>query len=372
MSRPPERLRPMKLPTNRLRPLKLQKNKPVKRVLKRLVPSALRSALKAPATKVAEGSDSAAKTFQTVKGSKGVKLAMHLILVKPWVLLIGFWLVSMIGGTLALEGMLSPKKLTMALPEDTVEVEATPDQQVQVSQTSDEIAGEATADSTELPVVNEAAGSSFPVLPLATFVGACAAGCLVMSRRRAMMRHSAARAKGRVRKRSRTGATAGSAHSVTGQQSSQRLVRKPAKSAIKATASSGASSTSASRMKTAATKSSATKPSAPKSPATKSPAKAASTSVLRPKKRRQRTRKAAHKSAPNASGSRVLASRATAQKASAQPAEGSKKSSRRASARSASRHQPVVSVVPAGESNALDWNQPSLAHQMDVRHRKAM
>lgn len=356
MSRSPERLTPMKLPTAKLRPLKLQKDMPAKKALKQVLPTALFASVKARSTKVAEGSSNVVKSLQSVKESKSVKVALNLLLVRPWVLLLGFWAISLVGGALALEGMLSPRRLTMDLPEAVVEPEPVRTSSlISISQSSDEIAGDATAQpvSEEVSPVAVESASGLPVLPLVGFVGACAAGCLVMSRRRAMARLSSARAKGRVRKvRARTGTPvkAGVKKPVV----KKPVVRQPVMAAVR----SGA-------QKSGAQKSGLQKAGIPKTVEKVAVASAAP----RQKKRRQRPRKAAGVR-PAAVGTSVVASRATAQRGIAKP-QGGKRTTRR-SMRAASRRQPMVSVVPAGEANALDWPQGSLAHQLDVRHRQAM
>jgi len=351
----------MKLPTNQMQALKLQKVTPLKRSLNRLS--------KAPLF----------RGVHSVKQSKGVKIALNLLLVRPWVLVVGFWLLSMVGGTLALDGMLSPRKLKMALPEPpTVEVPVATSQ-IQVTPDSDELSAEAsdesevTAEQPEVISIGTGSGSAdegagFPLLPLTILVGGCATGCLVMSRRRAMARMSAARARGRTRVRKSNPVRAG------------QSLRKPASQ------NSNVANATAKTMERPATV--ATTAPAPKS-----------------KKRRQRVRKGAvaktavakTAAAKTTSGSnRVLASRATAkpetaksrtaqvraaqprnaqtQTAQARPsqARASRRQVRRASARVASRRQPMVSVVPANESHSLDWHNGSLAHQMDVRQRSAM
>ncbi|MEO1634530.1 MAG: hypothetical protein AAFS04_05550 [Cyanobacteria bacterium J06631_9] len=346
----------MKLPTAKLRPLKLQKDMPAKKALKQVLPTALFASVKARSTKVAEGSSNVVKSLQSVKESKSVKVALNLLLVRPWVLLLGFWAISLVGGALALEGMLSPRRLTMDLPEAVVEPEPVRTSSlISISQSSDEIAGDATAQpvSEEVSPVAVESASSLPVLPLVGFVGACAAGCLVMSRRRAMARLSSARAKGRVRKvRARTGTPvkAGVKKPVV----KKPVVRQPVMAAVR----SGA-------QKSGAQKSGLQKAGIPKTVEKVAVASAAP----RQKKRRQRPRKAAGVR-PAAVGTSVVASRATAQRVIAKP-QGGKRTTRR-SMRAASRRQPMVSVVPAGEANALDWPQGSLAHQLDVRHRQAM
>ncbi|MEL6351419.1 MAG: hypothetical protein AAFR58_06620 [Cyanobacteria bacterium J06627_28] len=351
----------MKLPTAKLRPLKLQKDMPAKKALKQVLPTALFASVKARSTKVAEGSSNVVKSLQSVKESKSVKIALNLLLVRPWVLLLGFWAISLVGGALALEGMLSPRRLTMDLPEAVVEPEPMRTSSlISISQSSDEIAGDATAQpvSEEVSSVAVESASGLPVLPLVGFVGACAAGCLVMSRRRAMARLSSARAKGRVRKvRTRTGTPvkAGVKKPVV----KKPVVRQPVMAAVR----SGAQKPGT--QKSGAQKSGLQKAGIPKTVEKVAVASAAP----RQKKRRQRPRKAAGVR-PAAVGTSVVASRATAQRVIAKP-QGGKRTTRR-SMRAASRRQPMVSVVPAGEANALDWPQGSLAHQLDVRHRQAM
>lgn len=337
MSRPSERSTPMKLPTAKLRPLKLQKNTSVKKVAKQVLPGSLITSVKAQSSKVAEGSSNVVKSLQSVKESKGAKVALNLLLVRPWVLLLGFWAVSLVGGALALEGILSPRRLTMDLPEAVVEAEPVQTSSlISISQSPDEIAGDATAEPVSAGVAPVAVdgASGLPMLPLAGFVGACAAGCLVMSRRRAMARLSSARAKGRVRK---VRAQAGSSVKAGGKKP---VTRQPAVVSVRTGSQNSVEKA------------------------------AAASTAPRQKKRRQRPRKAAGARPAVAVGTRVVASRATAQRVAAKP-QGGTRTTRR-SMRAASRRQPMVSVVPAGEANALDWPQGSLAHQLDLRHRKAM
>ncbi|MEO0646470.1 MAG: hypothetical protein AAFZ17_10010 [Cyanobacteria bacterium J06650_10] len=324
--------------------------------------------------------------------SKRTKLFLNLLLVRPWVLVLGFWLFSMMTGGLALSGMLSPRKLTQALPAPAIteSSQASSSASINVEKAAEEIAIEggladesaASSGDNAVTVADNSAG--FPVLPLVVLVGSCAAGSLVISRRRAMMRLSAARAKGRVRK-----------------------VRQPVRQPLKKAVGKGPALKSQNQSKSQSNVASAT--GANQVPS-QGPSQGASRGKAMPKKRRQRVRRnavtAQKKGGQNA---RVLASRTNAQvmptqasslqaaghKASAKKpsakklslsaraqanrvqakraTRGAKRQVARTSMRAASRRQPVVSVVPASEGHALDWTRGSLAHQMDVRpQRRAM
>ncbi|NJM96880.1 MAG: hypothetical protein HC800_06545 [Phormidesmis sp. RL_2_1] len=130
-------------------------------------------------------------------------------------MVIGFWLVSMLGAAMAIEGLISPKRLTMDLPEPTSATTpaANTDSFLVVEQSSDAIeANGIVAEGTQADAPASAPASAggaaeptasdshFPAWSLGVMVGTCAAGCLVMSRRRAMARMALARARGRVRK----------------------------------------------------------------------------------------------------------------------------------------------------------------------------
>jgi len=382
MNRPPERLNNMKSSINTttaksqaakaidMRPLSLG---PLKRFSRRAVRRVAQSISPANVFRSSTSSSNPRKP-----ASKSTKLFLNLLLVRPWVLVLGFWLFSMVTGSLALDGMLSPRKLKMALPEPAVEESSTTQATaINVAQNAEEAAadaGSAPAESADPDVIvigsdSAAGGSGLPVFPLIMVVGSCAAGSLLISRRRAMMRLAAARA-GRVR------------------------TRRPVAGGVRSVKRSGAAQmgSAQSPTKSATTKKAATKAAANKPTRLKPSLKAAvlSSTGLRPKKRRQRVKRDV---APQ--GSRVLASRTNVQTAvaAATRAQSSKNGSRTArsaarkavrqagrgpvrrgaSLRTASRHQPVVSVVPANESNALDWGRNSLAHQLDVRpQRRAM
>jgi len=297
-----------------------------------------------------------------VKNSKGTRVAFTLLLVRPWVLLVGFWLFSLLGGAIAIEGLISPKRLTEALPETPQITPVAKSSLIDVEQRSDGIVAEdsavdADAEGGEVTtlVAGETAQSetsrrgSFPTRTLIALVGTCAAGCLVISRRRAMMRMAAARARNRSR-RARAGATS-SAKAKSALAHKQPAVRPVVRRAAK--------------------------PAGVAKLAAKGPA---GISVLnqpsRSKKRRQRnkpgvTQPAAIKTSKRTGGNRPLTSRSTAQKNSTARSVRPKPVNRTSSR--VNNRQSVVSVVPASESHVLDWTNGSLAHDMDVRHQqKAM
>lgn len=398
MSRPPERSTTMKLPTTNLQSLKLQNAGDFKRLLSRLSPGKLSASAKSKSTESKSIKDKSTQTdgsnlktanpLATAKSSKGFRIAMHLLLVKPWVLVLGFWLLSLAGGSLALSGMLSPRRLTMALPEPTVTETTQSNPLIKIEQGSDDISdspsGEAETPVSETVVIGSDAASTtakqtgnsaaLTVLPVALFVGSCAAGCLVMSRRRAMARMAAARSRARARKsklRTSTAASEAIGSATRVAQSTAQAKRQPKRKVAIARTTRQEANRKGPKVKPRLNKSAAVAAAAQKSTQPSS----------QPKRRRQRVRPQAAPATAN--GSRVLASRATAQQPPTPQPRGSKRRSQRASARTAGRRrmagsrqvasrQPVVSVVPAGEANALDWTNGSLAHQMDVRQHRAM
>ncbi|MEO0886982.1 MAG: hypothetical protein AAFY54_13840 [Cyanobacteria bacterium J06648_10] len=363
----------MKLPTakfpGKLREMKLISVKP----LRRLSYTLRRKLKKKPATSpstipnIGKANFSQAGSVQgDVRDSKGFKLLLNLLLVRPWVLVLGFWLLSMGVGTLALNGMLSPRKLRMAVPEPpATEAEDTRSSLLNVEQAAGEeaIEGDAAGDAIAFESGAASDGSNFPLLPITALVGSCAMGSLIISRRRAMARLAAARAKGRVRKGRPVSSAAvhSTAHSKvrSAPASLKSSVKSPVKNAgARGTAAKGQKGTGKAggfSFKAASEKSSA------------------AVRSLKPKKRRQRSKPlptAAQASVRN----RVLASRTNAQKnvKSARPQTRVMRSqARRAAAKQAGRRQPIVSVVPANESHALDWPNSSLAHQMDIRQQRS-
>ena len=275
-----------------------------------------------------------------VKSSKGARVAFHLLLVKPWVLVVALWLVSALSAVVALEDLISPSKLTQKLPEPTVEVApAEPDRFIDVEQGAEGLAGEAgeivVGEGESVDAVASADG--LPVWPLVTLVGGCAAGCVAISRRRSMLRMAALRAKGRGRKlpmgRARSASDRVKASGSSPARRSPSSIRKKASiAAFKAT-------------------------------------------IVRPereKRRRARKRPSAQANRVNPTGKkRVLASRSTAQQAApqsrvSQPGKSKPQRNRQKVTRLV-RRQPVVSVVPADRAHRLDWAEGSLAHDMDRR-----
>ena len=363
-----KRLKSMKLPLAKLSPAKLRSLKPFKGIAKKLSAEKARFARTSEPTRVQ-------------KGKSASRIALTLLLVRPWVLVLGFWIFSMGIGTLALGGMLSPRKLTTALPESTVDASVAGS-----SQSADTLtAAEATSESAtveDADVENSSAAGPNQTnssglalaLPMFLLVSACAVGCFAISRQRAMKMASA---RARVRK---------ARGSLT----------------ITTAASPRAGSSKASRLKA-----NGSRPSGRKlvgtadsvRPVRKAPVRQPTlelrhktlelrnrTPELRSKKRRQRSKTAllAQTAAkPTANGGKVLVSRATAVRAGAQSRQ-AQTQLRKGAIRAASRRRrpmepnsasqtSIVSVVPASESHALDWREGSLAHQMDIRpHRSAM
>ena len=299
-----------------------------------------------------------------IKDSKAARVTFTLLLVRPWVLVAGLWLVSLLGSAIAIQGLIRPKVLMQALPEATVEAppvvtsslisvaEGDPESGETNSSEADSEAEATESTATEnadaeAADIEAADSGGFPLWTLSALTGTCAAGCLIMSRRRAMARLSAARAKSRTRRKP---VRADAARPIETAQSLKQA-RKPvppgtAESARKVNS----------------------RPVGAKDAEVRS--------INRVKKRRQRSRRAAGQT----SGTQTLVSkgnlaakgRKQAQRAAthAHPAR-PRRVKRVSSARVA--RQGMVSVVPASESHALDWTDGSLAHQMDVRsHRKAM
>lgn len=330
-----------------------------------------------------------------IKDSKGSRIAFNLLLVRPWVLVVGFWILSLAGASLAIEGLVNPRKLNMALPEAAVEVTpvASKSALINVEQDTEATTAEATANAAAkretgpasaatAAQVNPGASaerasrsSSVPILTLGALVGTCAAGCLVISRRRAMMRIAAARGRGRVRRANAANAKADAIAPI-----GKTSLSKPGQEiAARKAPHAKTNRPLVAKLAMAATSLATTSLAAAK-PVASARALSARPTAAHPKKRRQRT----HPSAVNqpsvsqsaASGDRVIVSRSTAQQAAqnAAPKTGGASSKRhirrRTPSRIASRRQAVVSVMPANESHALDWANGSLAHQMDVRPQR--
>ena len=405
MTRPPERVNNMKSSANKspvsFQDVKLQSVRPLKRLSQKLFQSKLlkqtRTRMGQVVSRKADALTKAAAFSAESKASKGSKLVLNLLLVRPWILVIGFWLLSMGIGSLALDGMLSPRKLTMALPEPAAgeSTSTGSNAALNVEQGSDGIAAESPVvlDAQETAATTtadqDASRMSSVVLPLVSLVGACAVGSLAISRRRAMIRMASMRAnKGRVRKgqprvvNSTVKASARPMQARSMQTKSMQVAK-------------GARSMNGSA-KNSATKHAPTKP-------------LAALGKMRLKNRRSGGKRgatlplsgAAIAAQQQSARGRVLASRMnaqanaqtnghvngqTAQKSSARsqshrrPNVASvqapsvhtpKRKLKRSPARAANRQQPMVSVVPANETHALDWTRSSLAHQFDVRPQRS-
>lgn len=378
----------MKLPIAKLNKVKLQSLKSLRKIARQLSSMEReRSERTRNLTRLKQGKE---------RGKSAYRVALTLLLVRPWVLVMGFWIFSMGIGTLALGGMLSPKRLTMALPEPAADTStASPTQgssaQGSSTQSSDtlimtesaELSDIASAESTDSnsaePARTNATNSSglALALPMVLLVSACAVGCFAISRRRAM-RMAAARA--RVRK-ARSGLTVVRANSQAGNRTGATQASSKASGLATPTRPINKANHKIAGHKTPVRKLARTASASQRAPKIFPVAANASTAELRPKKRRQRSKavlsaRIAAKSATH--GRKGLASRATAVRPNGQSrptTTRTKKGTIRAASRR--RHpagQPsIVSVVPASESHALDWKERSLAHQMDIRsHRSAM
>lgn len=390
MHRPSERSKTMKLPTAESKGLPLKSAKaqdakpksvsPFKQLVRKLSGSSRPKSIRTEEAQssVASNVDVNGIKLPFIKKSKGIRVAFTLLLVRPWVLVLGFWIFSMLGAAMALEGMISPRKLTTALPEPTQIEPVRSSSLINVEQgesgdvdTGDIALEKATIDE---PIVSTADGelaansSNFPIWTLGGVVGTCAAGCLVMSRRRAMARLAVARSRGRVRRMRKGAVPIVALNGVDSRVGQKTLVRKPSASV--------GNSPVAKRSRSVTAPGATAKAARPVS-GSKPSLKPAMAKSARAKKRRQRNSRgsvaaqlAPQKGIPSRSSrTQVLASRSTAKpSAIAHPSQ--PRSTRRSPSRMA-RRQSVVSVVPASESHALDWQNGSLAHQVDVRPQRA-
>lgn len=405
MTRPSKRLNNMKLSLKTLRAMNLKKLPLQKLKLQFLKLQNAQSSSKRDRPLV-NSSSAAKQPLPLSKGlphrlsqvfsqeSKSSRIALNLVLVRPWVLVAGFWLVSVASAGMAFDGLISPKKLTMALPEPALDTAAnTPARSFLNVELGDADIGSTqvdppTAEAVAAPKTTATSTQpDFPVWPLGLLVGTCATGCLVMSRRRAMARLAAVRSRQATR-RDANG-------QVRKPRFASQLSSKTPAARLAATKISGTKATSAQSpglkmasvkapMKTAAKASASIKPLVSKPSASKPSAGRGGLSSM-VKNRRQRHRRPAV-SAPAIAGTRVLVSRSTAQKATAQKMTTQKATAKKTSASSATQFSPrpikrapsqiasrpsVVSVVPASESHVLDWTNGSLAHQLDVRPQRS-
>ena len=295
-----------------------------------------------------------------VQNSKSARVAFHLLLVKPWVLVVGLWLVSALSAVVAIEGLVSPSRLTKDLPEPAVEVApvAKTNSFIDVEQGAEGITedGNETEESTLASSEAIATHSRLPIWPLVTLVGSCAAGCVVVSRRRTMLRIAAARTRGKGRK----------PHTAKTQNAPTRLKASNHKP-TRRTASGTDTPTPITVLKSKAHLVEKTRDKTKEKGKDKLVAK---TAISSEKKRRQRKRSSTQQAAAKPTGkSRVLASRSNAQQAAPQSRVSQPKRLQRPGQKVTRlvRRQPVVSVVPANQANRLDWAEGSLAHDMDKR-----
>lgn len=345
-----------------------------------------------------------------IKDSKGSRLAFNLLLVRPWILVVGLWIVSAMGASLAWKGMISPRKLMMELPQPVrTETDTAANTNTFLKVEQDAPQGETTesgaeAEQTSEPTINVADNSGLPMWPIGALVGTCAAGCLAISRRRAMVRMTDGRVRSKRKVRASVEIAAGKPKQAKSMQ--RTSVRKTVKATLRhAEKLQPAKMQKTNRLKRVtgtsqkaphkSVQSKAPQPVRAKAvqPRERSQPRERKLSVLpsssqtavrgaiRPKKRRQRRKSGAAPLKPVAASGRVLASRSNAQIREQPQRKTARKTANRNAAsqgrqlqrrpirsqRQAGGGQPVVSVVPANASHALDWTHGSLAHQMDVR-----
>ena len=298
----------------------------------------------------------------TTKPSKGTQIAFNLLLVRPWVLVIGFWLLSMISAGVALEGLISPRRLTMDEPATSaptaVADSSAEDTFISVEPSADEIAADPAAETVFGTPPAEARSSNFPTWPLGALVGTCAAGCLVMSRRRAMVRLAAARSRNALRNESRS------------QLRKVRLSSRPVGSAESVKKPDNRSLVSSADGRSAASKAPASRSAAARSAPTQAATKPPAPKLSRASKRQQRRQRSRQPILPKpVTKSRVLASQAA--QSTTPVAHVSRPNPRKRLSFQVANQPSVVTVVPAGEAHPLDWDNGSLAHELDVRPQRS-
>ena len=315
---------------------------------------------------------SAIPNIPLIQNSKAARVTFTLLLVRPWVLVAGLWVLSLLSSAVAIKGLIRPSILTQALPEAIVEAPPVATSSIINVVEGDAETGDVATAKTEaieeiepVETAAEPAQGNLPIGLMVALTGTCAAGCLVMARRRAMARMSVARSKQRVRRKPirpdavRKIATA----------QSLKQVRKPASSGQQLSHERSASSPAA-NARTANARPTNLRPAGA--------ADADARGMSRVKKRRQRNKRVAttQNLGTQTRKSGQVKTRKAVQKPASHPAaqrSGSAYPARprrvKRSASHTARRQSVVSVVPAGNSHALDWENGSLAHQMDVRNQ---
>lgn len=406
MHRPSERVNDMKLPATELKSVssgassvKASIQAPVRRLAKSLEKAAkhrsssqassqasARSSSQASAqsssqssanTNSGENADHMSKPAildsSLIKNSKAARVTFTLLLVRPWVLVAGLWLVSLAGSAVAIQGLIKPRALMQALPEAIVEAPPVLTSSIiHVAEDDPQIGETAVAESEAAEtapvaeVVETSDGGGLPLLPIVALTGTCAVGCLIMSRRRAMARLSAARLASRV-----SGSRPSGARTKKGLPG--RVRRKP----VRADAARPIETAQSLKQIRKSDVAGSLRRGGTKLRSANLRASGAADSDMRgqsrTKKRRQRNNRATGPTAgaqSAASKNAAYRGRKQAQKAASTMHPARPRRVKRVSARPA--RQGMVSVVPASESHALDWTNGSLAHQMDVRQRKAM
>ncbi|MBE9076664.1 hypothetical protein IQ241_05025 [Romeria aff. gracilis LEGE 07310] len=248
----------------------------------------------------------------------GSRFWFQLLLVRPWLLVVGFWLVSILVGVFALEGIVKPKPLlTTGIESGRIASGRTVDGAGPTASPFT-ASGQPTA---EAPVAGSDSSrqAGVPVWSLSAMVGACAVGCVMLSQWRRL-----ARTAPRTRR----------------SRSARILVRStsPSSAAVPA-------------------------PSLPLAQSRVIQLSHQSDSIARSKPGKSPGQRARRRAERRRRGALSIRARGTAQPPP-----------RRTQA-NASKNlgpQPVISVVPASESHQLDWPEGSLAHQLDVRVKRSL
>ena len=298
----------------------------------------------------------------TTKPSKGTQIAFNLLLVRPWVLVVGFWLLSMVSAGVALEGLISPRRLTMDVPTTSAPTAAADapaeDTFISVEPSADGIAADPAAETVFGTPPAEARSSDFPTWPLGALVGTCAAGCLVMSRRRAMVRLAAVRSRNTLRNESRGHLR--KTRLSSRQAETAETAKKPGNRKLGPVSVDGHS---------AANKAPASRSTAAGSASTQPTTKPLSPKLSHTEKRQRQQRSRQPNLPKPIVKSRVLASQAV--QPTVPVAHVSRPNPHKRLSFQVANQPSVVTVVPASEAHPLDWDNGSLAHELDVRPQRS-
>lgn len=282
----------------------------------------------------------------SVKSAKrlwGSQVWFQLLLVRPWLLVVGFWLVSVVVAVSALERIVKPKPLIAgkieageavgraapaepsAAPPSVTPSFVTPS--TRLALTDPDAASDPSAASALVTGVPLWSPLGLPIGLLSAMVGACAVGCVMLSRWRQLERTTL---------RARRSRSAPTPIQATGAQPAA----VPAPAPFPAQAQFLVQSQAQSRRVQLSNS---------------SDRKAGQSSGQKSCRRSDRQRRVARSARPAA--------------APRPPRSGQAQTSQVQTNRE---QQPVISVVPASEAHTLDWPEGSLAHQLDVRAKRSL